>query len=539
MKKVFTVLTFMIFISSVALAQDEIVATPSLTSVKVFLRGAELNYYAKVKIEKGQHDVVLTGLADNIDQNSINVSAKGDATILSIAQRFNYMRPADKTSKVKMLEDSLEILKKSLAMNQSDGYVLSAEVDLLMANKSIGNEKIGVSVTELQKVSDYFRKRLTEIKSSMYNLSVKAENIQKNLDRIQNQLNELNNKLNKPTNEIIVTLSQNATSTVEINFSYLINEAGWNPVYDVRADKINEPVTLNYKANVWQSSSIDWNDVTIILSTRNPVSNNNKPELYPWFIDFQRPVAIMRGLQKSTLNNVMVAQAQGQEEMAAAPMMDKDASSMADFMEVTETQLSVEFTPQIKYSIPSDRKPHSVALQDFSVPATFEYYAAPKLDENAFLVARLTNWATYNLLPGQANIYFENSYVGQSRIDPTTTKDTLTISLGRDQNISITRYMLKDFSEDKFLSSDVERTFAYEFKIKNNKKTAVKILVEDQIPLSKNEDITVKLIESSGALVRTEDGKLKWVVDIDGGKSVSKKLVYSVKYPGDKAIQGL
>jgi uncharacterized protein (TIGR02231 family) len=212
---------------------------------------------------------------------------------------------------------------------------------------------------------------------------------------------------------------------------------------------------------------------------------------------------------------------------------------MADFFEAVETQLAVEFTPTIKYSIPADNKPHAVALQNYSIPAKYEYYAAPKFDTNAFLVVQLTNWTSYNLLPGQANIYFENSFVGQTNINPQTTNDTLSISLGRDPNISVSREVLKDFSEDKFLSSNVERTFAYEIKIKNNKKLPVKIWVEDQIPLSKNEDIVVKLIETSGAGYKTEEGKLKWLVDVDAGKSVVKKLVYSVKYPKDKRIQGL
>ena len=91
---------------------------------------------------------------------------------------------------------------------------------------------------------------------------------------------------------------------------------------------------------------------------------------------------------------------------------------------------------------------------------------------------------------------------------------------------------MKDFSEDKFLSSNVERTFAFEIKVKNNKKSAVNIIVEDQIPISKNEDIIVKLIESPGAIFDAVSGKLKWILDVDGGKSVSRKLVYSVKYPG-------
>lgn len=533
MKKIFLLSVMLAFISSHNFAGDETVIKPGLNSVKVFLHGAELSYSAEVKLNKGMNDIVFTGLSTSIDQNSISVSAKGDAVIMSVGQQFNFLRTQAKTPQIKLLEDSLETLNKSLVMNQDESSVLNEEVGLLMANKSIGNEKIGVSISELQKMAEFFRKRLTEIKSKMYDLSFAAKKIQKNIDRIQNQLNELNNQINKPTNEIIVSISAKSTATYEIDFSYLMRDAGWVPAYDIRVDKLNSPAQLNYKANVWQNGGFDWNDVEIILSTRNPVANNNKPELYPWFIDFARP-ALYREMKGAATKSLDAANMQ----VMAAPTAGA-SETMADYFEMNDRQLSVEFTPQIKYSIASDNKPHSVALQDFTVPARYEYYAAPKLDNNAFLIGYLTDWGNYNLLQGKANIYFENSFVGQSNINPGTTKDTLVLSLGRDQNVSVSREVVKDFSEDKFLSSNVERTFAFEIKIKNNKKTAAKVLVEDQIPISKNEDITVKLIESSGAVYDSDNGKLKWLVDVEGGKSISKKLVYSVKYPKDKVIPGL
>lgn len=530
MKKFISALLFTAFVSSALFAADEIIVKPTPSNVKVFLRGAELSYTTKIKVDKGMNDVVFTGLASNIERNSINFSAKGDAIIMSVVQRFDYLRPMEKTPQIKALEDSLEVLNKSLTFNQNETDVLKSEVDLILANKNIGNEKIGVSISELQKMAEFYRKRFAEIKNKMFDLSQSAKKIQKNIERIQRQLNELNYQLNKPTNEIVVTISAKQETSIEAALSYLISDAGWEPVYDVRVDKINSPAILNYKANVWQSSGLDWKDVGIILSTRNPVVNNNKPELYSWFIDFERPILyreMKAGVQKTVMNEAEISDA------AAA------SQTMANYFDVNEKQLSVEFTPQIKYSIPSDSKPHLVALQELSIPAKYEYYAAPKLDNNAFLVARLTDWANYNLLAGQTNIYFENSYIGQSSIHPATIKDTLVISLGRDQNISISREVLKDFSEDKFLSSNVERTFAFDIKAKNNKKVSVKILVEDLIPISKNEDITVKLIESSGAVYNSESGKLKWILDVEGGKSVVKKLIYSIKYPKDKVIQGL
>lgn len=521
------------FVSSILFASNEIDVKSTLSNVKVFLRGAQLSYSATAKIEKGINNIVFTGLASNIDRNSINVSSKGDAIILSVVQRFDFLRQSEKTPQIKSLEDSLESQNKSLAFNQNEIDVLKSEIDLILANKNIGNEKVGVSVVELQKMAEFYRKRLAEIKNKNFDLTISQKKIQKNIERIQNQLNELNSQLNKPTNEIVVTVSGKTAGTIEFDLSYLIYDAGWQPIYDVRVDKINSPAQLNYNANVWQNSSIDWKDVDVILSTRNPNANNNKPELNPWFIDFARPIAYQKIMKDEAARFVDNLSLQAVSE-ATAP-----SETMADYINVVETQLSVEFTPMIKYSIPSDNKPHSVSLQEFNIPAKYEYYAVPKLDNNAFLVARLTDWANYYLLPGQANIFFDNSYVGQSYVNPITTKDTLTLSLGCDKNISISRDVLKDYSEDKFLSSNVDRMFAFEIKVKNNKKTAVKIIVEDQIPISKHEDILVKLIDSSGAVYDQQTGKLKWIVEIEAGKSISKKMVYSVKYPGDKQIQGL
>lgn len=512
-------------------ASNEITVKPSLDNVKVFLNGAEIFQSVQFKLEKGVSNIVLTGLANNIDRNSINVSAKGDAVILSVVQRFDYLRTPEKTPIIKNLEDSLQFLNKKIAINKNEMDVFNTEIELLLANKSIGSDAKNVTVTELQNMADFFRKRLNEIKAEQLKLLEENKEIQKSIERINKQLQELNAKLNQPVNELVVTMSAKNPTAVELKAAYIIHNAGWHPVYDIRVDKVDSPAQLSYKANVWQKSGLDWNDINITLSTRNPNQNNNKPELHLWFIDFAN-----YALYKERMGAM--------EKSAAAPMQiqkvnEEDAETMADYIIVDQKQLSVEFIPSLKYSIPSDGKPHSVSIQNYKLNATYEYYAAPKLDNNAFLVTYLTEWNQYNLLPGQANIYFENSYVGESYINPFTSNDTLAISLGRDQNITISRETLKDFTEEKFLSSDIERFFGYEIIVKNNKNIPVKILMEELVPISKNEDIEVKIIDLSGGKYYERDGRVKWNIEIDTEKSISKKFIYSVRYPKDKVIEGL
>lgn len=529
--KIKSIALLIIFLVSPIIASNEINIKTNPVGVKVFLRGAELQHTAKIKVEKGLTDLVIGGLASNIDRNSLNVAANGDAVIISVLQRFDFMKPAEKNPQIVSLEDSLEVLNRKLSLKQNENDILKIEIELIMANKQIGGDNKSVAVTELMKMADFFRKRIGEIKTQQLSLTNDIKKLEKEIDRVKKQLGELNAKLNRPANEVVITISAKSATTIELSLSYFIYDAGWQPVYDIRVNKLDSPANLSYKANVWQNSGLDWNDINIVLSTRSPVQNNNKPELYPWFIDFQT-YALYRDLMTTSQKSFPPPSIQGVEEA-------KSAETMADYFTADEKQLSVEFNPSLKYSIPTDNKPHTVSLQEFSIPANYEYYAAPKLDNNAFLLAYLTKWNEYNLLPGQVNIYFENSYVGQSFIDPFTTKDTLIISLGRDQNITIKRDVLKDFTEDKFLSSDVERFFGFDIVIRNNKNIAVNILVEEQLPISKNEEIRVKPIDISGGKLNPVEGKVTWKVSAEPSKSISKKFVYSVRYPKDKSIPGL
>lgn len=527
MKRIAGFLSIILVAGSV-FAANQVTVNTSLKNVKVFLRGAELYQTASVQLEKGVTDVVLTGLARNIDQSSLNVSATGNAVILSVVQRLDYLKITDKSGAVKALEDSLEILNDRDVLLKNDQSVLYAEYDMILANKTIGGQNVKVNVNDLQNMAAFFKKKLGELKSEMSVNDKKLKKNEKDIERIKKQLDELNSQRNQPVNEVVVTVSAKSKGTVDFAVSYNFADAGWSPFYDIRVDKPGAPIKLTYKANVRQNSGFDWNDADVILSTRNPVQNNTKPDLNTWFIDLLRKPIAFRDQKMGAMQKSLAA-------VAVAPA----AESMADYFDVEEKLLSVEFKPSIKFDIPSDGKTHLISVQENTIDARYEYYAVPKMDDNAFLIAAVTGWNNLNLLPGEASIYFENSFSGKTYINPAEVQDTLMISLGRDKNISVSKEVLKDFTEDKFLSSDIERTFAYDIIVKNNKNTPVELTVEDQIPVSMNEDITIKLVDKTGSVYDPATGKLSWKVSVDPSKSVKKQVVYSVRYPKDQVIPNL
>jgi uncharacterized protein (TIGR02231 family) len=171
--------------------------------------------------------------------------------------------------------------------------------------------------------------------------------------------------------------------------------------------------------------------------------------------------------------------------------------------------------------------------------ADYIYSAAPKLDQDAFLLARATGWEEFNLLPGEANVFFEGTFVAKTFIDPNSTKDTLAISLGRDKRVVVKREKLKDYTSKKFIGSNKRETYAYEISVRNTKAEALKIIVEDQVPVSQNSQIEVTVADVGGAKYNKDTGKLIWELTLQPNET--KKVVYKfeVKYPKDKIIPGL
>ncbi len=155
---------------------------------------------------------------------------------------------------------------------------------------------------------------------------------------------------------------------------------------------------------------------------------------------------------------------------------------LGDYVSINDNELNITFDIDIPYDVKSDGKEQNVVLKEYHIPVAFDYYAVPKLDGNAYLLAEVPGWEKLNLLPGEANIIFEGTYVGKSYIDPNSTLDSLNLTMGRDKRVVIKKEKLKDFGSVKFLGSDKKQVFAYEITVKNNKKEKVTAEISRSIP---------------------------------------------------------
>jgi uncharacterized protein (TIGR02231 family) len=295
---------------------------------------------------------------------------------------------------------------------------------------------------------------------------------------------------------------------------------------------------LSYKANVFQATGEEWKNVKLRLSTANPSQGGLKPELSTWHLDFYQPVVYQYRQQRERSAPSAARAVEAPADKAEA-VEELSAQTLADFVSTVQTTLNVEFDISLPYTVASASKPTLVDIRNSELKAAYEYAVAPKLDVDAFLMAKATGWEELNLLPGEANIFFEGTFVTKTFIDPNNIKDTLSISLGRDKRIVVKREKQKDLTTRKMVGTKQQESYVWEISLRNTKTEAVKIRVEDQIPVSQNSQIEVAPTDLGGARFETTTGKLIWNLTLPPNET--KKLVYKfdVRYPKDRQVSGL
>ena len=231
-------------------------------------------------------------------------------------------------------------------------------------------------------------------------------------------------------------------------------------------------------------------------------------------------------------------QARNKAATRTVEMKFADFAEESDVMEVgqTQTQLGYEFEIRQPYTIPSDGKSVAAEIGRYRLPAVYTYRSTPKIDKDAFLVAETTDWAKLNLLEGEANVYFENTFVGKSILSPREAGDTLRFSMGRDRGIRIERTKESDYSARRAVGSNQTQTMGWKLTVRNTRTEPVVLMLTDQLPVSRNSSITVTEEELSGGTLDKETGTVTWRLELKPGEQRELKLRYAVKYPKDRSL---
>lgn len=531
MKKTFLlVISMFIMLCSIAQVTNKEI-TSKVSSVIVYMSGAQITQTAEATLAKGEYNLIFTGISPNINQKSIQVSTNNDVKVTSVTYMIDYMDTKTESAVIQNLKDSLKLLTRKIKVIDDQLSVYESEKALVLKNNDLKGT-IGVVSTELQKTADFYRLRLNEINTSTEKLDEQEEGYNVLYSKIQKQLSELNSKQGQPVYKLSVTASVNAATTCPFTIKYLVTNAGWAAFYDIRATDVNSPIQLDYKAKVYNNCSVDWTNVQLTLSTADPTQTAQRPTLTAWGLNYSYDIDEESKEGYLNYRNVQMEDRNYTTDSMKIDKSEKKWSNQYTTIEVSE--LSVEFEITTKYSIPSDNKVYFVDIQTEELPASYKYIAIPKIDKDAFLVANITGWESLNLIEGNANIFYAGTYIGQSYIDTRFATDTLEISLGRDKKVAITRTKKVDHCGKTFISGNLKETLSYEITVRNNNKSAINIEVQDQVPVSQQEDIKVDAIETTGVTSDPLSGKLVYNLKLDPSESKVIVITFSVQYPKSK-----
>ena len=533
--------------------------TSEIEQVTVFVTGGEVKRNVKVEVKKGRNKLIFTRISTVADHKSVQFNADKKFDLVSISSEMDYVSFIKNNPRIQNIQDSILILDDKVIDLSNEKSAYNEEKQLLLRNNIIKGEQQNLSVEELKSMAIFYRTRMMELNKTLTKYDKDIREINTLKYKYSNQLTELNYQETIKSNQIIVLVDSDINQTLNVDLKYVVSNCGWQANYDLSAADVKGKINLKYKAKVYNNTGNDWNNIDITLSTSDPNLTASAPNLKPWYLNYN---SLTSNNDYYKGNEYVVPEKNEFKQYyqnASAPALNSNISGLVfdgngigqnedfwngqslkpqmNFTTIEVSELSTEFVIEEKYTIPSDSKPYLVEVTNNELSGTFSHKAVPKLDKDAFLLANIVGWEELDLVPGPTNVYFADTYVGQSYINTRNVGDTLRLSFGRDNRISIARKKLEEFSDKKVIGNNRKDNYVYEISVKNNRDIPVSSDLFDQIPISQDSDISVSVDETSSAVYNETTGKLVWKVSLAPSEMKKYKIGFTIKYPKDKKIQ--
>lgn len=555
-------LILMLLASNGLFADDKKIRKASLTEATVYTNGVQLRSKVYYTATTGINEIVIEGVSGNIDPKTIQVSATGKVVILDSKYSLFYPKltqqeTAGEVKKVRLqilkLKDSILYLSYDLNDIQDEINVYNQAKNILKNNGVMKSQgKVNDSIMLLKEALELYTQKMIQLNKKLSELR-KVKNKKQQVDKKMNErLNRLKNHLssignqnpnNQPIPRITITLSANSSTSGNISFSYLASGAGWSPLYDIRSESSQGKIFMNYKAEVYQNTGLDWKEIKLNISTNNPYANKTKPELNPWYLSYiqhkqEYNNAKIQNNNKAVynLNSSPTEAAYNRGFYMDDVAEEEPALSANQFTNVVQQLISAEFKIDLPYNITSNGQKHMVLVQNSELQTNFKYYSVPKMDQNVYLVAQMLKVDELQLIPSKANIFFDGSYIGETYIDPTNMNDTLHLSLGKDPNIQIKRRLLSSKCKEKVIGDKIEKLLAYTIEVKNLKSSSIELVIQDQIPITTNTDIEIDKINIGKAKRKERSGLIEWNLTLKPKESKTFDFDFRIKYDKSKRI---
>jgi uncharacterized protein (TIGR02231 family) len=531
-----------------------------ITAVTVYTDRALVTRQGMIILEGTERKLVVSNLPTTLDPESVRVSGKGSVAVklqgVTVDRQYTTEPVADRIAQLTAQLDRLGADKRRL-QSQIDTIKLQSnfiqglrEKTQESFSRSLARQQIGLEDT--QNFLDFIGTKTTEYAFAGEDLRQQQQQIDKQLQSLQLQLEEVETPYSKESFEMTVAISilegyANAgAGDFQLELTYVVDRAHWTPLYDLRVQSTSKTIQLDYLAEIVQTTGEDWTEVSLTLSTAKPGLGTLPPKLDPWYVDIPTPMMLRRRKIAGSAGDMM-------EVAAAAPMSvgaSLDRSQVAEepieylaetvVAEMSQQGSVVTFQLGGGGNIPSDGNPHKATIFNDNFPCQLAYLAMPRLVSFAYLQATAKNRADgATLLPGKANIFRDDVFVGTSNLENTAPGQEIKLNLGIDEGIKIDRELSERQVDKTFLAGNRRTTYAYRLKLTNLLTSINHIQINDQIPHSRSEQIKIKMLKITPQIQPGELGILVWELDLPANGKIEINYQFSIEHPEGIQTQGI
>jgi len=528
---------------------DDLDATSAIDAVTIYPDGASVTRLITLDLPSGDTTLVAKDFPLGLDPSSLRVEGEA-ATKLTIGA-IDTRQPRAAPVNLPELDKRIETLRDERANLQ--GTIAAATARREFAERFAQASPAGLGEKGEARPIAEWRAAFTAVEEEVAAADTAirgAERMQRNIDREIARLEQ--DRAAKPPSklEVRIDLAAAAATKATLRVTYVVRNARWAPLYDARLDtgtKDRKPaLELVRRAEITQATGEDWSNVALAVSTTRTTRGGSAPDLKSLIVKYPpapRQAAAVGGVDADNM-----AQQQLRSMQAPAPASEpafeetrkKPADEQQAVAEVSGFQVTFKIPGRV--SLGANEGAKSLRVSTATIAPDLAVRSAPVLDPTAFLEASFKQTEDAPLLAGRVAIYRDGAFVGRGRMNAASKDETVRLGFGADDKVKIERSVLKRNEGSAGMIVTTSKTDERSFKtsVRNGHDVPIRIAIEDQLPVSENEEIQVEMLPSTtpptATNLRDKRGVLEWAFDAKPGEARDIAFAWRVRWPKDKGV---
>jgi uncharacterized protein (TIGR02231 family) len=520
-------------------------AASTIDAVTVYPDGATVTRVITLDLPSGDNTLVAKDFPLSLDPSSLRVEGESGAKLTIGAIDAKPPRPAPPVN-LSEIDRKIEALRDQRA--DLDGAVASAGTRKKFAERFAESSPAGLGEKgEARPLSDW-RAAFAAVAEEVANADTAirdAQRKQRELDREIARLEQDRNTKPPSKLEVRIDLASAAATRATLRVTYAVRNARWTPLYDARLDtgaKDHKPsIELVRRAEITQATGEDWSDVTLGVSTVRTARGGSAPDLNSLIVQYpQVPRPLALGAARDRAFSAPPAPATEPVAQDAATNLAKKAEEQQATVEIGAFQTAFRIPGRV--SVGANEGPKSLRIATATITPDLLIRSAPVADPTAFLEASFVQSDDAPLLPGRVSIYRDGMFVGRGKMAAAGKDETVRLGFGADDKVKIERAVLRRNEGSAGLIVTTAKTDERAFRttVRNGHDFAIKVAIQDQLPVSENEDITVEMLPSTTpptvTNVHDRRGVVEWAFEAKPGEVRDINFAWRVRWPKDKGV---